>query len=82
LRNGAQAVTAARDAVQLSGGRDPSVLDTLAAALAEAGQFSEAVQTAGQAVQQAKSQGKAELAAKIQNRLNRYSANAPFRDSQ
>ena len=48
IRNGAEAVELAQRAVQLSDGREPAILGTLAAAYAEAGRFSEAVQTARQ----------------------------------
>ena len=46
IRNGAEAIELAQRAVQLSDGREPAVLGTLAAAYAEAGRFPEAVQTA------------------------------------
>ncbi len=46
LRNGAEAVEHARRADQLSGGGQPELLDTLAAAQAEAGRFPEAAATA------------------------------------
>ena len=46
LRNGAEAVRLARRAEQLTGGKQPATLDTLAAAYAEAGQFPEAVAVA------------------------------------
>ena len=51
VRNGAEAVELAHRAVRLSGGREPAILDTLAAALAEAGRFPEAVQTARMALE-------------------------------
>ena len=50
LRNGTRAVTLAQQAVRLSGGESPQLLDTLAAAYAEAGNFSEAVATAKRAL--------------------------------
>ncbi len=46
IRNGPQAVEFAERAAQLSDRRDPTILDTLAAAYAEAGRFPEAVETA------------------------------------
>lgn len=45
LRNGSEAVTLAVRALQLTGGKDASVLDTLAAAYAEQGRFEEAAST-------------------------------------
>ena len=50
LRNGIDALAYARRAAQLSQGKVPTILGTLAAAYAEAGQFSDAVQTARAAV--------------------------------
>ena len=46
LRRGAKAVEMARRVNDASGGKQPEVLDTLAAAYAETGQFAEAVRTA------------------------------------
>jgi tetratricopeptide (TPR) repeat protein len=60
-RDGAQAVALAERAVRLTGGRQPAVLDALAAAYAEAGRFSEAVDIAGQALQLARSQANPRL---------------------
>ncbi len=50
IRNGAQAVELAERARQISGGQDPALLDTLAAAYAEAGRFLDAIATARQAL--------------------------------
>ena len=50
LRDGSEAVRAARHAARLTGGRDPQILDTLAAALAEAGDFAAADTTIGRAL--------------------------------
>src|SRR5206468_707307 len=44
LRDGRRALELAREAVRLSAERDPATLDTLAAAQAECGQFSEAME--------------------------------------
>ena len=46
FRNGTQAVQLAERALQLSGGKNPIVLRTLAADYAESGRFAEAVKTA------------------------------------
>lgn len=46
LRNGREAVALARRAARLAGGENPGVLRTLAAALAEDNQFTEAIATA------------------------------------
>ena len=44
VRDGAEAVELAQRAVKLSGGQEPAILDTLAAAYAEAGRFADAVE--------------------------------------
>jgi tetratricopeptide (TPR) repeat protein len=49
VRNGPRAVELAQQAVRLSGGNDPSMLGTLAAAYAEAGRFPEAIATVQEA---------------------------------
>ena len=50
IRHGSEAVKLAQRAVRLSGGRQPALLGTLAAAYAETGQFADAVQTAQRAL--------------------------------
>ena len=59
LRNGAEAVELAQRAVKLSGGQDPAILATLAAAYAEAGRFSDAVQNRPQGRQPRRAAGQA-----------------------
>ena len=56
IRNGPEALGLARRAAALAQGKDAVVLDTLAAAYAETGQFAEAVKTAEQAVAVASTQ--------------------------
>ena len=77
LRNGVEAVGLAQRAAQLSDGRDPAILDTLAAAYAEAGQFSEAVEVARRALALATAQGKTALAGTLQARIQLYQAGRP-----
>jgi tetratricopeptide (TPR) repeat protein len=79
IRNGAEAVKLAEHAATLSGRKDPAVLDTLAAAYAEAGRFDEAVKTAQQARSLAESQHDAALAEKISARLKLYRSGKPCR---
>ncbi len=79
LRNGAEAVTLAERAAQLTGGREPLILDTLAAAYAEAGRFAEAVETARRALTLATEQSKQALAEALKGRIALYEAKAPFR---
>ena len=79
-RNGSQAVELAQQAAQLSGGKHPEILDTLAAAYAEAGRFPEAVTTAGQALRLAEVQGNAALAESVRDRLKLYEADSPYHE--
>ena len=80
-RNGKQAVQLAARLNKATGNRDPRVLDTLAAAYAEAGQFEEAVKAAERALQVIDAKA-GELAAAINTRLNRYREGATYRTSQ
>jgi tetratricopeptide (TPR) repeat protein len=80
LRNGSRAVELARELEQLSGGNLPEILDTLAAAYAEAGRFGEAVESAGRALKIAASQHDKLLADGIQTRLRLYETNLPYHE--
>ncbi len=83
VRNGAEALELAQRAAQISKEQDPSVLDTLAAAYAETGKFSEAVETAQKALELAAQQENAEsLVEGLKARCALYQANTPFRDTQ
>jgi tetratricopeptide (TPR) repeat protein len=79
LRNGAQAVMLGERLNEKSEGRNPAVLDALAAAYAEAGRFEDAAATARRAVEQADAQGAKEFAAEIRRRLGLYEAGQPYR---
>ena len=78
LRNGMEAVELARRAAQLSHGREPAVLDALAAAYAENGQFSEAVAAAQRALDLASAHGNTVLADAIRARIKLYRSATPF----
>jgi tetratricopeptide (TPR) repeat protein len=80
LRDGKRAVALAQQAVQLSGSNAPEILDTLAAAYAEAGSFPEAVATAQRALDLGAAQNKKDLAETIQNQLKLFEINAPFHE--
>jgi len=82
VRNGTEAVKLAQRAVQVSGGRDPAILDTLAAAYAEVGRFPEAVQTTRQALALATQQNTQPLAEGLRARIALYEAKTPFRETQ
>jgi hypothetical protein len=67
---------------KLTGGRDPAILDTLAAAYAETGRYPEAVKTAATAVELATQQKSNTLADGLRQRLVLYRAGKPYRDGQ
>ena len=81
IRDGAQAVRLAERACDLTDYEFPAMLDTLGAAYAETGQFDQAVQTAQNAFQLALASKNAVRAKNIQNRLELYKANRPYRES-
>jgi Flp pilus assembly protein TadD len=78
VRNGAQAVVLAEDANELSGGKDPVVLTTLAAAYAEAGRFPDARSAARQALELAQARSNSGLAAELESEIALYEKNKPF----
>ena len=78
LRNGAEAVEHAEQANRLSGGKQPDVLDTLAAAYAEAGQFPEAVTSACKALELARQQNKRALVDALRAHIALYEAGKPY----
>src|SRR5262249_44878632 len=77
IRDPAEAVRLASRAAELSAGRDPAILDTLAAAYASAGRFEEAIRTAEAALRLCAADSTPELAAEIGMRLNLYRAGKP-----
>ena len=80
VRNGARAVEVAARAELLSGGEDPLILHTLAAAYAENGQFSQAVETAQRALQLAEQQKKGILLRALPNEITLYRAELPYHE--
>jgi len=82
IRDGPAAVELARRAEKLTGGSEPIVLDTLAAAYAASGRFAEAVQTARKAVDLAGQQDKQPMVESIKARLRLYEAGKPFRETK
>jgi tetratricopeptide (TPR) repeat protein len=76
-RDGGEAVQLALQALVLDG-MDPTGLDTLAAAYAEAGQFSQAIRAAERALDLVRAEGNAALAGEIETRLALYRAGRPF----
>jgi tetratricopeptide (TPR) repeat protein len=82
LRNGAEAISLAENANRLEPSEDPEVLDTLAAAYAENGQFDLAVATATRASELAEQKGNRKMANAIKARVQQYRARRPFHTAQ
>jgi spermidine synthase len=78
IRNSEEAVRLAERAAVLSSRGDASVLDTLAAAYAAAGQFDRASQVAHEAMLVADTAGAHALWVDIRDRLQLYDRQAPF----
>lgn len=81
VRDGRAAVKLAQQAVAQEKEEHPKLLDTLAAAYAEAEQMKEAVQTAEKALAVATAWGDKELSSSIQERLQLYRAGKPYREA-
>ena len=81
LRNGAKALELALDANQSTGGSNPIVLGTLAAAYAETGRFPEAVEAAQHALDLANFQSNASLSNVFRSQIALYKAGKPFRSN-
>jgi protein O-mannosyl-transferase len=79
LRNGTKAVALAEQANQLSGGGNPAILRTLAAAYAEAGSYGKAGDTARRALALAVEEKNDALAVVLQKEIQLYQANRPVR---
>jgi len=79
VRNGTKAVELARRANQTADSKNMIVLRTLAAAYAEAGRFSEAIDSALQALQLAKAQNSTTWINAIQAEIGLYQNKQPFR---
>src|SRR2546421_10440158 len=80
IRDGRRAVELAEKALRLSGGKIPMIFRVLAAAYAENGHFSAAIETARRGAALANSQGNAGLASELQNNIALYQAGRPLRD--
>ncbi|HEV2045126.1 MAG TPA: tetratricopeptide repeat protein [Chthoniobacterales bacterium] len=80
LRNGVEAVRLAERACKLTNRKAANFVATLAAAYAEAGEFSNAIATAQEALSLAKSTGDASNVALSQDLLASFQANRPYRE--
>ena len=79
IRDGARAVSLAQEAVDLSGGKEPNFLRTLAAAYAENKRFPEAISVAKQGHAIASAQSNWALADKIRADIALYRRRTPLR---
>jgi tetratricopeptide (TPR) repeat protein len=79
LRSGAEAVRLASHGVELTHQQDPMLLGTLAAAFAEAGDFSQAVATEQRAAELASNQRNAQLTTLLESRLALFQQHMPIR---
>ena len=75
-----KAVEFAQEALQLTSGNDPRIFRLLAAAYAESGRFSEAINTAQRGRELASSQGNSALANELERNIALYRTNSPLRD--
>ena len=82
LRDGPLALELAQKANVTTGGNNPVVLGTLAAAYAETGQFTEAADAAKRALALTDSQENAAFAAALREQLALYEAGKPFRQPE
>ncbi len=81
VRNGPEAVKLAETAATLTMWQKPEILNTLAAAYAEAGRFDDATRTAATAITLAQKSGQGRLAAQIQSLLALYQQHRAFHHS-
>ncbi|HEV2046666.1 MAG TPA: tetratricopeptide repeat protein [Chthoniobacterales bacterium] len=75
LRNGSRAIQLAEQANQLSGGKNPVLIRTLAAAYAESGRFNDAIDAAQRASQLAVAKGNSALASQLRMDIDFYRMN-------
>lgn len=81
-RNGAEAITLVETVSTVTDPRQPTLLDTLAAAYAEVGRFDDAVVTAQGAADRARSAGNTNMASEIVARSRLYQKHQPYRSGK
>jgi tetratricopeptide (TPR) repeat protein len=81
IRDGKRAVELAAKATTLPGGNVPIVIRTLAAAYAEAGDFSKAIETGQRALDLATAQNNTSLLSTLRHEIELYQARTPYRES-
>ena len=79
IHNAQKAVEFAQRGCELTGYKDPMLLDTLAVSYAAAGRFEEAIATAEKALNIAKETDRESLVVGIQERIKFYEAGQPYR---
>lgn len=79
-RNGAEAVEISEHAVSVTRAMNPTVLDTLAAALAEVGRFDDALDAADRAISLARRLDDPAFVARIEKRRALYAEHEPYRE--
>src|SRR3989442_1077048 len=79
MRNGAKAVQLAEDVARRAGHPNAIVLRTLAAAYAETGRYSDAIEAAQHAIEIAKATGNEGLIADLERSITAYRSNQPLR---
>lgn len=82
VRNGTEALRWSETLVQAGTRRDPRALDTLAAALAETGDFARAAAVCQEGIGLARAAGNARLSSEMQTRLGAYQQNKPWRQKE
>ena len=80
VRDGQNAVRFAEHGCALTGGANPTLLSTLAAAYAETGRFSDAINKGEEALSLARLAGNDNVAALSENLLTWFRANRPYRE--
>jgi len=80
IRDGRRAVELAEKALRISGGKIPMIFRVLAAAYAEDGRLSQAIESAQRGADLATSQGNSALAAELQSNIALYQTGTPLRD--
>jgi tetratricopeptide (TPR) repeat protein len=80
IRDGSHAVELAEKALRISGGKIPMIYKVLAAAYAESGRFSDAIENARRGAELAANQGNPALAAELESNIALYQSGRPLRD--
>lgn len=81
VRDGAKSVELGERAVELTDGKEPHILSTLAAGYAEVGNFEKAIEWSNKAVELGKEQGHNQIE-QLEEELEQYRAGKPWREKQ